>query len=99
VVHRYAGSCRYADDLAVPVPSEAAGREALKVMSDRLSSELELTLNWDKSKVMRVRDLVYLGFSFEVAAAEEAARESREAKGGLGRAMRWFGRGVRRLWD
>ena len=79
--HRFA---RYADDLAVLVKSERAGRRTLESIARFLRQRLKLEVNLDKSQVVPTDQLSFLGFSFRGSkicwSPKTMARFQREVK-------------------
>jgi len=59
--HRFA---RYADDLLVLVKSERAGQRVKTSLTRWLDRKLKLPVNEQKSRVTRVSEVVFLGFTF-----------------------------------
>ncbi len=59
--HRFA---RYADDFVVMVKSVRAGERVLQSLRRFLESRLKLKVNEEKSRVVKARDLEFLGFAF-----------------------------------
>jgi len=59
--HRFA---RYADDLLILVRSERAGIRVKASVTRYLTHRLRLLVNEQKSRVVRVNDAVFLGFTF-----------------------------------
>jgi RNA-directed DNA polymerase len=60
--HRFV---RYMDDLVILVKSRRAGQRVMAKMSQYLSRTLKLKVNRQKSQVVDVHDLEYLGFQFK----------------------------------
>ena len=58
--HRFA---RYADDFIVCVKSRRAGERVLESLEQFLAKKLRLRVNRDKSKVARVDECTFLGYS------------------------------------
>ena len=56
--------CRYADDVNVYVRSERAGQRVMRSISSFITRRLRLRVNATKSKVAKVSDCVFLGFTF-----------------------------------
>ncbi len=59
--HRFA---RYMDDLVILVRSRRAGRRVMAKISRYLSQKLKLKVNSEKSRVVKIEELNYLGFTF-----------------------------------
>jgi RNA-directed DNA polymerase len=59
--HRFV---RYIDDLVILVKSRRAGRQVMAKTSRYLTQTLKLKVNREKSRVVKVEDLEYLGFTF-----------------------------------
>lgn len=59
--HRFV---RYMDDLVILVKSRRAGRRVMAKTSRYLTQTLKLKVNREKSRVVKVEDLEYLGFTF-----------------------------------
>lgn len=59
--HRFV---RYVDDLVILVKSRRAGRRVMDKISRYLSQTLKLKVNREKSRVVEVEELNYLGFTF-----------------------------------
>lgn len=59
--HRFV---RYVDDLVILVKSRRAGRRVMANISHYLSQKLRLKVNHQKSKVVKIEELEYLGFTF-----------------------------------
>jgi RNA-directed DNA polymerase len=79
--HRFA---RYADDLAVLVRSERAGRRVLASIARFLRQRLKLEINLEKSQVIPTNELSFLGFAFRGTkicwSAKTVVRFQREVK-------------------
>jgi RNA-directed DNA polymerase len=60
--HRFA---RYVDDVVILVKSSRAGRRVMASVTRYLTQELRLKVNPLKSRVRRIEDLEYLGFTFQ----------------------------------
>lgn len=60
--HRF---CRYMDDIVIFVKSERAGQRVMDSISRFLTKRLRLRVNLDKSQVVKVHELEYLGFRFQ----------------------------------
>jgi len=59
--HRFV---RYVDDLVILVKSRRAGRRVMAKVSRYLTQKLKLKVNREKSRVLKIEDLNYLGFTF-----------------------------------
>jgi len=59
--HRFA---RYMDDLVILVRSRRAGRRVMAKISRYLCQKLKLKVNREKSRVVKIEQLNYLGFTF-----------------------------------
>jgi RNA-directed DNA polymerase len=59
--HRFA---RYVDGLVILVKSRRAGRRVMAKISPYLTQKLKLKVNREKSRVVKIEDLNYLGFTF-----------------------------------
>lgn len=59
--HRF---IRYVDDLVILVKSRRAGRRVMAKTSRYLTQKLKLKLNREKSRVVKIEELNYLGFTF-----------------------------------
>jgi len=59
--HRFV---RYVDDLVILVKSERAGQRVMAKISRYLSQKLKLKVNRDKSRVVKIEELEFLGFTF-----------------------------------
>jgi RNA-directed DNA polymerase len=59
--HRFV---RYMDDLVILVRSRRAGRRVMTKISCYLTQKLKLKVNREKSQVVKIEDLEYLGFTF-----------------------------------
>lgn len=55
---------RYADDFTICVKSTSAGHRVMARVSRFLNSKLKLTVNHEKSKVVKTNALYFLGFTF-----------------------------------
>jgi len=55
---------RYADDFTICVKSSSAGHRVLAWVSHFLTTQLKLTVNKEKSRVVKTNDLHFLGFTF-----------------------------------
>ena len=60
--HKFA---RYADDFTILVKSRRAGERVLKSISRYLQHRLKLTVNTDKSHVVKTSESQFLGFTFK----------------------------------
>ena len=59
--HRFA---RYADDFVILVKSERSGERVMSSVRRFLERKLKLKVNEEKSRVVKARDLEFLGFAF-----------------------------------
>jgi len=59
--HRFA---RYADDIIIVLGSQRAGERVLRSLTRYLENGLRLLVNTDKSRVVKVSDSQFLGFTF-----------------------------------
>ena len=59
--HRFV---RYVDDVVILVKSRRAGRRVMAKISRYLTQTLKLKVNREKSRVVKIEDLNYLGFTF-----------------------------------
>jgi RNA-directed DNA polymerase len=59
--HRFA---RYADDLTLLVKSRRAGERVMASISRFLARKLKVTVNIDKSRVLKAEECCFLGFTF-----------------------------------
>jgi RNA-directed DNA polymerase len=59
--HRFV---RYVDDVVILVKSKRAGRRVMATISRYLTQTLKLKVNRDKSRVVKIEELNYLGFTF-----------------------------------
>jgi RNA-directed DNA polymerase len=59
--HRFV---RYVDDLVILVRSRRAGRRVMAKISRYLTQKRKLKVNREKSRVVKIEDLNYLGFTF-----------------------------------
>lgn len=59
--HRFV---RYMDDLVILVKSKRAGRRVMAKISCYLTQKLKLKVNCEKSQVVKIEELNYLGFTF-----------------------------------
>jgi RNA-directed DNA polymerase len=59
--HRFV---RYMDDLVILVKSRRAGRRVMAKISRYLTQKLKLKVNREKSRLVKIEDLEYLGFTF-----------------------------------
>ncbi len=60
--HRFV---RYADDFTILVKSERAGHRVMRGIKAYLERELKLTINQEKSQVVKVSKASFLGFTFK----------------------------------
>jgi len=59
--HRFV---RYVDDWVILVKSKRAGQRVMAKISRYLSQKLKLKVNQDKSRVVKIEALEFLGFTF-----------------------------------
>lgn len=81
--HRFV---RYMDDLVILVKSRRAGRRVMAKTSRYLTQTLKLKVNREKSQVVKVEDLEYLGFTFRgirVFASSQALQDFKHRLKGL----------------
>lgn len=74
------GHCfvRYMDDLVILVKSKRSGQRVMASISHYLVTKLKLTVNQSKSRVVMVKDLEYLGFTFRgirIFVSDQAMRD------------------------
>jgi RNA-directed DNA polymerase len=77
---------RYMDDLLILVKSRRAGRRVMAKISHYLTQKLKLKLNRQKSRVVKIEELEYLGFTFRgirVFAADPAIKDFKHRLRGL----------------
>lgn len=55
---------RYVDDVVILVKSKRAGRRVMAKISHYLTQRLKLKVNREKSQVVKIEELEYLGFTF-----------------------------------
>jgi RNA-directed DNA polymerase len=60
--HRFA---RYADDCIILVKSKRAGERVMARITQYLEKVLKVKVNTDKSRVVKVQDCSFLGFTFK----------------------------------
>lgn len=82
------GHCfvRYMDDLVILVKSRRAGRRVMAKMSHYLTQKLKLKVNREKSRVVKIEDLEYLGFTFRgirIFASSQALQDFKHRLKGL----------------
>jgi RNA-directed DNA polymerase len=82
------GHCfvRYMDDVVILVKSRRAGRRVMTNISRYLTQKLKLKVNRDKSRVVKVEQLEYLGFTFRgirIFASDQAIRDFKHRLRGL----------------
>jgi len=86
--HRFA---RYADDAIILVKSKRAGLRVMATITRHLEKVLKVKVNADKSKVVKVQDCSFLGFTFKgkklIAAAKALKKFKYQLKRLTGR--RW----------
>lgn len=58
--------CRWADDFVILVRTERSARRILQGITEYLEGTLGLPVNREKSKVAKVNEITFLGFSFSV---------------------------------
>jgi len=56
--------CRYADDLIILVKSKRSGERVMESISRFLEKKLKVSVNRDKSRVVRAEKSTFLGFTF-----------------------------------
>ena len=81
--HRFT---RYVDDLVILVKSRRAGRRVMAKISHYLTHKLKLKVNRDKSRVVKIEDLNYLGFTFRgirIFASDQAMKDFKHRLRGL----------------
>jgi RNA-directed DNA polymerase len=81
--HRFA---RYVDDLVILVKSRGAGRRVMANISHYLTDKLKLKVNRDKSRVVKLEELNYLGFTFRgirIFVSDQALRDFKHRLPGL----------------
>jgi RNA-directed DNA polymerase len=81
--HRFT---RYVDDLVILVKSRRAGRRVMAKISHYLTHKLKLKVNRDKSRVVKIEDLNYLGFTFQgirIFASDQAMEDFKHRLRGL----------------
>lgn len=81
--HRFA---RYIDDLVILVKSRRAGRRVMAKISRYLSQKLKLKVNRDKSQVVKIEELEFLGFTFRgirIFASDRAMEDFKHRLRGL----------------
>lgn len=81
--HRFV---RYLDDLVILVKSRRAGRRVMAKISHYLTQKLKLKVNREKSWVVKIEDLEYLGFTFRgirIFASSQALQDFKHRLGGL----------------
>jgi RNA-directed DNA polymerase len=81
--HRFT---RYVDDLVILVKSRRAGRRVMAKISHYLTHKLKLKVNRDKSRVVKIEDLNYLGFTFRgirIFASDRAMKDFKHRLRGL----------------
>lgn len=82
------GHCfvRYMDDLVILVKSRRAGRRVIAKISCYLTQKLKLRVNREKSRVVKIEDLEYLGFTFRgirIFASHQALKDFKHRLKGL----------------
>jgi RNA-directed DNA polymerase len=81
--HRFV---RYMDDLVVLVKSRWAGRRVMAKISHYLTQTLKLKVNREKTQVVKIEDLEYLGFTFRgirIFASSQALQDFKHRLKGL----------------
>ncbi|MBW4692667.1 MAG: group II intron reverse transcriptase/maturase [Lyngbya sp. HA4199-MV5] len=81
--HRF---IRYMDDLVILVKSRRAGRRVMGGISRYLTQTLKLKVNREKSRVVKIEDLEYLGFTFRgirIFASHQALQDFQHRLKGL----------------
>lgn len=81
--HRFV---RYMDDLVILVKSRRAGRRVMANISHYLTQKLKLKVNREKSRVVKIEDLEYLGFTFRgirIFASSQALQDFKHRLKGL----------------
>lgn len=81
--HRFA---RYMDDVVIMVKSGRAGRRVMAKTSHYLTHRLKLKVNREKSQVVRIKDLEFLGFTFKgirVCVNDQAMKDFKDRLRGL----------------
>ena len=76
----------YMDDLVILVKSRRAGRRVMAKISCYLTQKLKLKVNREKSRVAKIEDLEYLGFTFRgirIFAAHQALKDFKHRLKGL----------------
>lgn len=81
--HRFA---RYMDDLVILVKSRRAGRRVMAKISHYLTQRLKLKVNREKSQVVKIEALAYLGFTFRgirIFVSSQALKDFKDRLRGL----------------
>jgi RNA-directed DNA polymerase len=81
--HRFV---RYIDDLVILVKSRRAGRRVMAKISHYLTQKLKLKVNRQKSRVVKIEELNYLGFTFwgiRIFAVDQAIKDFKHRLRGL----------------
>jgi RNA-directed DNA polymerase len=81
--HRFA---RYMDDLVILVKSRRAGRRVMVKISRYLTQKLKLKVNRQKSRVVKIEELEFLGFTFRgirIFVCDQALRDFKHRLRGL----------------
>ena len=81
--HRFV---RYVDDLVILVKSRRAGRRVMAKVSRYLTQKLKLKVNREKSRVVKIEELNYLGFTFRgirIFASQQALDDFKHRLRGL----------------
>jgi RNA-directed DNA polymerase len=77
---------RYVDDVVILVKSRRAGRRVMANISRYLTQMLKLKVNREKSRVVKIEDLNYLGFTFRgirIFASDQALQDFKHRLRGL----------------
>ena len=77
---------RYVDDVVILVKSRRAGRRVMANISRYLTQMLKLKVNREKSRVVKIEDLNYLGFAFRgirIFASDQALQDFKHRLRGL----------------
>jgi RNA-directed DNA polymerase len=81
--HRFA---RYMDDLVILVKSRRAGRRVMAKIGHYLTQKLKLKVNREKSQVVKIEELEYLGFTFRgirIFVSNQACKDFKDRLRGL----------------
>jgi group II intron reverse transcriptase/maturase len=90
----FPGSCRYADDLAVPTSSEVTARRAMEAITGKLADEYLLEVHDGKSRTVRLDEFTYLGFGFRLDGEHVVPMRSPAGRRGRWRSFAGFVVGV-----